>query len=455
LRQGFFVASWPVFGPGYNSPFNFQHDLEVDLTTIRRVAGVQDILPEDRRYWDLVVQTIHDLTRRYGFERVDIPIIEYSELFTRGVGTASDFFVNKEMYTIDEEGDRSITFRPEFTAGFVRAYLENGMSSWPQPVKIYTIGPAFRRERPQAGRFRQHSQFNPEILGQDDPAADAEIMMLTANLHRELGYKELGFQVNSTGCPECRPEYVARLKEYLEQHLDALADIDRERLRRNPLRVLDSKERGMDELLADAPHIVDFLCEDCATHFSELLGYLDALQQSYTVNFRLVRGIDYYTKTVFELWDRAIGAQASLGGGGRYDGLAEAIGGPPTPGVGVGIGIDRLVIGLKKQGIEAPQPQVPRVMIAHFGGETKTAAVQLTFALRAAGIGTRLAFARGRRSLKSQLREANRQSAAFAVIIGESELAQDVVTVRDMSSGEQITVASEALPTWLTARSLT
>jgi histidyl-tRNA synthetase len=234
-----------------------------------------------------------------------------------------------------------------------------------------------------------------------------------------------------------------------------LADVDRERLRRNPLRVLDSKEKGMDELLADAPHIIDFLCEDCASHFAELLGYLDALQQSYTVNFRLVRGIDYYTKTVFELWDRAIGAQAALCGGGRYDGLAEAIGGPSTPGVGVGIGIDRIVIGLKKQGIEAPQPQVPQVMIAHFGGETKTAAVQLTFALRAAGIGARLAFARGRRSLKSQLREANRQSAAFAVIIGESELAQDVVTVRDMSSGEQVTVASDALPTWLTARSLT
>ena len=426
--------------------------LEADVTPIQRATGMQDVLPEDRRYWDLIIRTVHDLARRYGFQRVDVPIVEYTELFTRGVGTASDFFVNKEMYTIDDEDEKSITFRPEFTAGLVRAYLENGMSSWPKPVKIYTIGPLFRRERPQAGRFRQHTQFNPEILGVDDPAADAEIMMLTANLYRELGYKDLGFQVNSTGCPKCKPRYVAQLKIYLEEHLDSLADVDLERLRRNPLRVLDSKEEGMDKLLAGAPHIVDFLCEDCASHFADLLGYLDVLEQPYTVNFRLVRGIDYYTKTVFELWDQAIGAQAALCGGGRYDGLAEAIGGPPTPGVGVGFGIERIVIGLKQQGVEAPWPSKPPVLVAHFGGETKTAAVKLTFSLRAAGIGARLAFARQRRSLKSQLREANSQGAVFAVIIGESELTQNNVTVRDMSSSEQVTVPGENLTSWLTAR---
>jgi histidyl-tRNA synthetase len=429
-----------------------QHYLEADMTSIQRATGMLDVLPEDRRYWDLITKTVHDLAGRYGFQRVDLPIVEYTELFTRGVGTASDFFVNKEMYTIDEEDGTSITFRPEFTAGFVRAYLENGMASWPKPVKIYTIGPLFRRERPQAGRFRQHSQFNPEILGEDDPAADAEIMMLTANLHRELGYKELGFQVNSTGCPECKPRYVVRLRNYLEQHLDALADVDRERLRRNPLRVLDSKEEGMDELLADAPHIVDYLCEDCANHFEELRRHLDTLDQSYTINFRLVRGIDYYTKTVFELWDQAIGAQAALCGGGRYDGLAEAIGGPPTPGVGVGLGIERMVIGLKKQGVEAPQPPSPPVLVAHFGGDTKTAALKMTFSLRATGIGTRLAFSRGRRSLKSQLREADRRGVAYAIIVGDSELAQDAVTVRNMSSGEQVIVKGDDLTSWLAAR---
>lgn len=421
------------------------------MTSIQRATGMLDVLPEDRRYWDLIIQTVHDLARRYGFQRVDLPIIEYTALFTRGVGTASDFFVNKEMYTIEEEDGTSITFRPEFTAGFVRAYLENGMASWPKPVKIYTIGPLFRRERPQAGRFRQHSQFNPEILGEDDPAADAEIMMLMADLYHELGYKDLGFQVNSTGCPECKPRYVAQLRSYLEQHLDALADVDRERLRRNPLRVLDSKEEGMDELLADAPHIVDYLCDDCASHFAELQRHLDTLDQAYTVNFRLVRGIDYYTKTVFELWDQAIGAQAALCGGGRYDGLAEAIGGPPTPGVGVGVGIERIMIGLKMQGVEAPQLPSPLILVAHFGGDTKTAALKVTFSLRAAGISTRLAFSRGRRSLKSQLREADRGGVAYAVIVGDSELAQDAVTVRDMSSGAQVMVKCDDLTSWLAA----
>jgi histidyl-tRNA synthetase len=293
------------------------------------------------------------------------------------VGEGSDFFVQKEMYTIEEDDGSSITLRPEFTAGFVRAYIQNGMGNWPQPVKLYTIGPSFRRERPQAGRLRQFSQLNCEILGEDDPAADVEIMMLAMSLFRDLGFKGLTFQFNSTGCPRCKPVYVEKLVVFLNDHLDKLADIDKERLAKNPLRVLDSKARGMDELLAGAPHIADHLCDDCREHFADVRGLLDALDQSYTLNFRLVRGIDYYTKTVFEVWQEGIGAQAALCGGGRYDGLAEGIGGPPTPGVGVGIGIERVALGMKEQGVEpaalAPQP----VLVAHFGGATKTAAAQL------------------------------------------------------------------------------
>lgn len=410
---------------------------------------MQDVLPDDRPYWDLVLEKATMLARRYGFQRIDVPVIEYSELFSRGVGTASDFFVKKEMYTIEEEDGTSITLRPEFTAGIIRAYIENGMSSWPQPVKVYSTGPLFRRERPQAGRFRQHSQFNPEIIGEIDPAADVEIMMLAMNLHRELGYKDLAFQLNSTGCPRCKPAYVSRLMAYLSQHEAALSEIDRERIRRNPLRVLDSKEEGMDALLANAPHIIDHLCEDCADHFAELRGLLDALGESYTINFRLVRGIDYYTKTVFELWDQAIGAQASLCGGGRYDGLSEAIGGPEAPAVGVGIGIDRIVIGLQVQGIEAPTPPMAQVMVVHFGGQTKRAAVETVFALREGGVGTRLAFARHRRSMKSQMREADRVGVAYAVVIGESELANEEVTVRDMTSGQQQSVPMDKLTSWI------
>ena len=418
-------------------------------TTIQRAKGMQDVLPDERRYWDLIEQTARELAHRYGFQRVDLPILEYSDLFERGVGTGSDFFVQKEMYTIEEPDGSGLTLRPEFTAGFVRAYIENGMASWPQPVKLYTIGPNFRRERPQAGRFRQHTQFNVEILGEIDPAADVEVMMLGATLLRELGYRGVTFQLNSIGCPRCRPAYVAALQEFLAGHLDRLAPIDRERLRRNPLRVLDSKEPGMDELLADAPHSADYLCEDCATHFDDVRSLLDALDQSYSVNFRLVRGIDYYTKTVFEVWAEGIGAQAAVFSGGRYDGLAEDIGGPPTPGVGFGCGIERVILGMKEQGIEPRAPAPAPVLVAHFGGQTRVAAVQLVFRLRQAGIAARLAFARQRRSLKSQMREANKHDARFVLIVGESELADGMVAVRPLDEGEQSLVPLANIVNWL------
>lgn len=410
---------------------------------------MQDILPEDRHYWDLILEKAVELAQQYGFQRVDVPILEYTELFERGVGTGSDFFVQKEMYTLEESDGTRLTMRPEFTAGLVRAYLENGMSSWPQPVKIYSIGPLFRRERPQAGRFRQHTQFDVEILGETDPAADLEVMVLGANLCRAAGYRGVNFQLNSTGCPQCKPGYIEALKAYLADHLHELADVDKERMARNPLRVLDSKEPGMDELLAKAPHIIDYLCADCATHFADLRVLLDALGEAYTINFRLVRGIDYYTKTVFEVWAEGIGAQAAMFAGGRYDGLAEAIGGPPTPSVGFGSGIERIILGLKEQGIEVPAPPQPPVLVAHFGGETKEPAVKVAFQLRDVGIGTRLAFARERRSLKSQMREANKHDVKYVLIMGERELEQGKVAVRPLQGGEQTLVSLAELPRWL------
>lgn len=410
---------------------------------------MQDVLPEDRRYWDMITAKATELARLYGFQRIDLPILEYTELYQRGVGEASDFFVQKEMYTLEESEGVTLTMRPEFTAGFMRAYIQNGMSSWPQPVKLYTIGPAFRRERQQAGRYRQHSQFNCEILGEEDPAADVEVMMLAMNLYRSLGYQGLTFQLNSTGCPTCKPAYVQKLTEYLAQHLDKLGDIDKERIQRNPLRVLDSKEPGMDALLANAPHIIDHLCDDCEAHFNDLRTMLDALDQSYSINFRLVRGIDYYTKTVFEVWAEGIGAQAAVCGGGRYDGLAEDIGGPSTPGVGFGSGIERIVLGMQEAGIEPPAPEQPTVLVAHFGGATKETAVQLTFQLRAAGIGTRLAFARDKRSMKSQMREANKHDIQTVLILGESEVAQESVMVRPLDGGDQTLVKLAEVVAWL------
>ncbi len=416
---------------------------------IQRVTGMQDVLPDDRRYWDAIIAAAESLARRFGFQRIDTPIIEATELFARGVGQGSDFFVQKEMYTLEEPDGSSITLRPEFTAGFMRAYIQNGMSSWPHPVKLYTIGPAFRRERPQAGRLRQHTQFNAEIMGEDDPAADVEVMMLAMSLYRELGFHGLTFQLNSTGCPVCKPGYIEKLVTYLEQHRDRLADIDKERLGKNPLRVLDSKEPGMDALLAGAPHIADHLCDDCADHFRDVRGLLDELDQTYTINPRLVRGIDYYTKTVFEVWQEGIGAQAALCGGGRYDGLAEDIGGPPTPGVGFGSSPERILLGMKEQGVAPPAAPLPPVYLAHFGGATKTAAAQLAFRLRAAGIGARLAFARRGRSLKSQMREADHHGARFVLIVGGDELAEGLVTVRPLAGGEQTRVPLADLVPWL------
>ena len=408
-----------------------------------------DVLPDDYAYWNLVMEGAARLAQQYGFQRVDVPIMEYSDLFARGVGTASDFFVQKEMYTIEEE-DGSLTLRPEFTAGVVRAYLENGLANWPQPVKLYTFGPIFRRERPQAGRYRQHSQFDVEILGETDPVADLEVMMVAMNLYRLLGFQGLSFQLNSTGCPACKPVYVAKLVDYLADH--KLAPVDQERLRRNPLRVLDSKEPGMDELLAAAPHIADYLCEDCAEHFATLRQLLDDINTPYSINFRLVRGIDYYTKTVFEVWADGIGAQAAVCGGGRYDGLAEAIGGPSVPGVGFGSGIERIILALREQGVTPPALEAPQVFIAHFGGETKRAAVKLAYQLRDASIGVRMAFARDRRSLKSQMREANKHDVTFVLILGEEEVAEGVASVRFMKAPGQETVALASLVDWLRAR---
>ncbi len=406
---------------------------------------MQDVLPDDGRYWSWVTKEATALAEQYGFARIDVPIIEYTDLFARGMGTASDVFVQKEMYTIEEPDGRHITLRPEFTAGLVRAYIQNGMGSWTQPVKLFSIGPIFRRERPQAGRYRQHSQFDCEIMGETDPAADVEVMMVAMNLYRKLGYKGLNFQINSTGCPVCKPVYMDALKSYLAGREDELAPIDVERLQKNPLRILDSKEKGMDALLADAPHIVDHLCDDCRDHFTDLRALLDTLEQPYNINFRLVRGIDYYTKTVFEVWAEGIGAQAAVCGGGRYDGLAEAIGGRSVPGVGFGSGIERIILGIKEQGIEPPAPPSLSVLVAHFGGESKQTAVALTYTLRAAGIDTRLAFARKRRSMKSQMREANKHNVEYVLIIGDSEVENSTVTLRPMNGGQQEVVAVDEL----------
>ncbi len=419
------------------------------MPLFERLTGMLDILPEDQPYWYHVRARARRLAELAGFERIDVPILEWTGLFARGVGEGTDI-VDKEMYSFEDRGNRLVTLRPEFTAGVLRAYIENGMHVLSQPVKLYTIGPIFRYERPQAGRYRQHTQLDVEIVGTQDPAADLEVMVLAWDLYASLGFRDLAFQLNSTGCPRCKPGYIAVLQEYYAEHQDEICDDCRRRLERSPLRLLDCKADQCQPLIEAAPHIADHLCDECAAHFAELRASLDLLDRAYTINHRLVRGLDYYTKTVYEVWAAGIGAQAAVCGGGRYDGLAEAIGGPPTPGVGFGSGIERIVLVMKELGVEVPSLPTPPVFVAHLGSRAKREAVRLVNALRAADVGAWLAFEE--RGLKSQLREAGKRAARYAVILGEEELAAGKAAVRDMAAGEQSDVALAELVDWLKAR---
>jgi histidyl-tRNA synthetase len=406
-----------------------------------RPKGTQDLLPEDQPYWEHLLGVVSELARGYGFERIDVPIFEATELFARGLGEATDA-VEKEMYTFKDKGDRDIALRPEFTAGVIRAYIENGMQVLPKPVKLYSTGPAFRYEEPQAGRYRQFHQFNAEILGVEGPLADLEVMLLAWDIYDRLGFKGLAFQLNSTGCPECRPAYIAALQSHYHAHQDEICEDCRRRITQNPLRVLDCKQARCQPVIAAAPKITEMLCEGCETHFHELRGYLDALGKPYTLNFRLVRGLDYYTKTVFEVWAEGIGAQAAVCGGGRYDGLAELLGGPPTPAVGFAAGMERAVMVMKAQAVEVPALPAPPVYIVHLGDTARTTAVQLLAQIRATGIGAQIAMGG---SMRAQMRHANRRGARVTLIVGEDELARGEFTLRDMQSGEQVTVSTDTL----------
>ena len=420
------------------------------MPSYQRPPGTQDILPEDQPYWNRVRSLSKHLAELAGFERIDTPIFEATEVFARGIGQGTDV-VDKEMYTFVDKGGRDLTLRPEFTAGVVRAYIENGLHVEVKPQKLYSIGPTFRYDRPQAGRYRQFTQFNAEILGEQDPAADLEIMTLVWDLYAGLGFRDLEFQLNSTGCPRCRPTYVKALKTYYEKHDGEICEDCQRRLERSPLRVLDCKEEQCQPILEKAPRIIDYLCEECAEHFSSLREYLDLLDRRYVLNHRLVRGLDYYTKTVFEVWASGIGAQSALCGGGRYDGLAELLGGPETPGVGVAVGLERIIIMMNELGVKPPAPARPDIFLAYLGRAPRKKCLELMAELRRADVG--VYFAMGReRGLRSQLREADKREVRYTIILGENELDSGKAAVRDMKSGDQVDVDLNLLVTWLRER---
>ena len=403
--------------------------------------GTFDILPEDQPYWQYLYEQIQRVVTLFDYQRIDIPVFEETSLYVRGVGEGTDI-VDKEMYSFVDKGDRDITLRPEFTAGIVRAYIQHGMKTLPQPVKLYTVGPLFRYERVQAGRYRQHTQFDIECIGSLDPAVDLEVMSLAWYLYSELGFQDLSFQLNSTGCPECRPAYIERLVSYYESRRSAICEDCERRLARNPLRLLDCKVDSCQPVIADAPHMIDYLCPECAEHLATLRSYLEMLERPYTLNHRLVRGLDYYGRTVFEWVTDRLGAQGTVCAGGRYDGLVEQLGGRHTPAAGFAMGIERLLSLLEADG-GLPLAPVPHAYLMLAGAGTGSAGVELSEQLRDQVPGLRLQVNCGGGGFKAQMRRADRSGARLALILGETELAEGQVTVKPLREGqtEQHTVA--------------
>ncbi len=391
--------------------------------------GTIDILPKDQLYWRYLYEKIHQVAALFDYHRIDVPIFEDTSLYVRGVGEGTDI-VEKEMYSFLDKGGRDISLRPEFTAGIMRAYLQHGMKTLPQPVKLFCIGPIFRYERVQAGRYRQHTQFDIECIGELDPAVDLEVMSVAWQLFSNLGFDELSFQLNSTGCPRCRPGYLEVLIDYYRGHESEICEDCKRRLVRNPLRLLDCKAEACQPIIVAAPHIEVHLCPECAEHLGTLRSYLDALERPYVLNHRLVRGLDYYTKTVFEVWAQGLGAQGAVCGGGRYDGLAQELGGSYTPGIGFGAGMERIVLTMKEQSVQVPATPSPQVAVTYLGQKAKVRALQMLNDLR--GVGVRAVMGFGDRSLKAQFRGANRADVVYTLVLGEDELSAGQVLLRNM-----------------------
>ncbi|MGQ9573104.1 MAG: histidine--tRNA ligase [Dehalococcoidia bacterium] len=406
--------------------------------TYRAPRGTVDVLPQEQPYWERVYQVATRLCQLYGYARIDTPIFEEAALFSRGVGQTTDI-VQKEMYVFKDRGDELMALRPEGTANVCRAYIQHGMYNLPQPVRLYYWGPAFRYDRPQAGRQRQFTHFGCEAIGEEDAALDAESIELPWRLYQELGITDLTLQLNSIGDPKCRPGYLKALRSYYQDKLDRVCPDCRARFQENPLRLLDCKVEECQPVIAGAPPFTDYLCEECARHLQDLCSYLEALAIPYTINPRLVRGLDYYTRTVFEFQPPTEGAQNTIGGGGRYDGLIEELGGRPTPGVGFATGIERIIANLKRVGAAIPAAAKPVVFVAYQTAAARTAAAKLASDLRRAGIGAVMAV--GGRSLKAQMRQADAAAARYAAILGKEELATGTVMLRRMEDGQQERVA--------------
>ena len=399
--------------------------------------GTQDLLPADSHKWQFVESVVTEEAKKSGFSMLRTPMFEHTELFLRGVGDTTDI-VNKEMYTFLDKGDRSITLRPEGTAGALRAAIENGLVHEALPVRIYYLGPCFRYEKPQAGRFRQFHQFGVELLGPAGYAADCETMSLGVRILRRLGLQNVSLQINSIGCKNCRADYQAALVAYFDQHKDQLCETCIERLGKNPMRILDCKCPTCQALAKDAPTNLEYLCDDCKTEFEHVKSQLQALQIPYVINERIVRGLDYYTRTVFEFVTGELGAQSAVGGGGRYNGLVADLGGPDLPGVGFAMGMERLVMLMEKQSAPFPEKEVCEVCFIPMGEQAVQKSAVLAAGLREEGFAAEYDLMG--RSVKAQMKYANRIGAKYTLVLGDNELAAGQANLKDMAGGEETAV---------------
>ena len=402
--------------------------------------GTKDILPEQIGNWIEVENKIRDICKNFGYEEIRTPTFEHTELFQRGIGEGTDV-VDKEMYTFTDRGDRSITLRPENTASVVRAYLQNKLYADGGVQKLFYLGSMFRYDRPQAGRLREFHQFGVEALGEKNPALDAEIILLAWDFLKSLGLEDLKLKINTVGCPNCRPVYRQKLREYFSEYHDELCDDCKKRIEKNPLRVLDCKVDGEKDFMQDAPNIFTCLCDDCKEHFDKVQEFLQAAKVEFELDSRLVRGLDYYTKTAFEIQYTPLGAQSAVAGGGRYDGLVEEIGGSPTPGIGFAAGIERILIALEKQNLLKSSAKNFDAFIVAVGAEAEVLGFELLTKLRRENISASMDFAK--RSIKAQMKQAAKSGAKFALIIGDDEVKNSTVTVKNLETSEQENISAE------------
>ena len=400
----------------------------------KAIKGTNDVLPSDVHKNQFIEATCLSVAECFGYKEMRTPVFEHTELFQRGVGDTTDV-VQKEMYTFDDKGGRSITLRPEGTAGAARAFLENGLSNGALPQKICYLTSCYRYEKPQAGRLREFHQFGIECFGASSPLADAEMIALATQIFDTLGVSGLHLEINSIGCPECRAKYHEALKEYFSQYKDKLCNTCQERLERNPMRLLDCKSPEDKKIAENAPEILDYLCDECKEHFENVKKYLDSMNIAYTVNPKIVRGLDYYTKTVFEIIADSIGAQGTVCGGGRYDGLIEELGGQKTPSLGFAMGLERLQLVMDAQGCDYPEASKPDLFIAVMGDKAKLKAVEIAKDMREEGFS--VIYDLNDRSVRAQMKYADKLGAKYNVVIGDNEVDENKAVLKNMSTGEQ------------------